>query len=233
MRAADFIIEHATTSDGKVYRSLNNTTASIDGFLEDYATLIQALIRLYEVSAEPGYLHKAGLLTEYVISNFTSSETSMFLFSSNQGEKLQAPFYETYDGVIPSSNSVMALNLFHLSQYFENGGWAERSSQMLGDIRSKLSDQSISYMNWGRLLLLHIYPLYTLAVCGAEPEEMLKEINGMYLPNVLLAGSSSETVDIPVLRNRFKEGETWYYVCSRGSCKMPVNEIKLALEQMR
>ena len=232
-RAADFILEHAVTSEGKVFRGLTNTSPSIDGFLEDYAMLIQALIRLFEVSMETGYLYKARLFTEYVTSNFSSSGTAMFLFSSNQGETLQAPYYEIYDGVIPSSNSVMALNLLHLSQYFENAGWAERSSQMLSDIRSRLSDQSISYMNWGRLLLSNIYPLFTLAVCGPEADQKLQEINGMYLPNVLLAGSISEIPGIPVLRNRFKEGETWYYVCSMGSCKMPVSELKFALEQMR
>ena len=212
---------------------MNRTKPSIDGFLEDYALFIQSLIRLYEVSMMPGYLHKAKILTEYVLKNFSSTGTSLFLFSSNQGEKLKAPFYESYDGVIPSSNSVMALNLLYLSQYFENAGWAERSSQMLGDMSSQVSDQSISYSNWGKLLLLHIQPVYTLVVCGPEAEEKLKEINGMYLPNVLLAGSASESTDIPVLRNRFKEGQTWYYLCSRGSCKMPVNELKLAIEQMR
>ena len=107
-RSADSIISKGITNDGKLCRSLTGNQPAIDGFLEDYAFLIQALIRLYEVSAQIKYLLVAQKLTQHAVENFSSPDTNLFSFSSVVGEKLKAPFYELPDNVMPSSNSVMA-----------------------------------------------------------------------------------------------------------------------------
>jgi uncharacterized protein len=151
-RAADFIIDNSISPEGKLYRTLQGNKPSVDGFLEDYALFIRALIKLYEVTAVKRYLLTAKKLTGFVMNYFSSSDTSMFAFSSSEGEKLKAPFYEMSDNVIPASNSVMALNLFYLAGYFENPEWDARSSHMLGDIKTHLNSQGINYTNWARLL---------------------------------------------------------------------------------
>ena len=232
-RTADFINENAVNNEGKLYRSLGGKEHSIDGFLEDYAFFIQALIRLYETSIDMNYLLKAKSLTEYVMNNFSSPETNLFSFSSGQGEKLQAPFYEIHDNVMPSSNCVMAVNLLKLSNYFENPDWAARSFEMLKDVSSQFLNYSISFSNWGRLLLHHIYPFYTLVVSGSNALQEVKKITSIYLPGVLIAGSSTENAVLPVLKNRFKEGETWFYVCTMGRCNLPVNNLQKALEEIK
>ncbi|MFO7583091.1 MAG: hypothetical protein R6W69_00055, partial [Anaerolineales bacterium] len=59
--AADFILENALEEDGKIFHSLNGSKASIDGFLEDYACMTQALISLYQLTFDERYLEKAQL----------------------------------------------------------------------------------------------------------------------------------------------------------------------------
>jgi uncharacterized protein len=231
-KAAGFLMESHITPGGKLFRSLRGENSPIDGFLEDYALFIRALIRLWEVSMEQLFLQKAGLLAEYVITNFTSSSTRLFSFSSRHGESLKTDHFEIYDNVIPSSNSVMAINLLHLANYFENPGWSRRSTNILSDMEPLLAEQGINLANWGRLLLYNIHPLFTLAICGPEARKSVNEVNRQFLPNVLVAGTTDES-DIPVFRDRVRDGETWFYLCSMGSCKMPVQDLGAALEQAK
>ncbi len=232
-RAADFISENSVSPKGKIYRILHGNKPFIGGFLEDYALFIQSLLRLFEVSAEKRYLHTAKVMTDYVTDNFSVDGTNLFSFSSVESEKLKASFFELADNVIPSSNSVMAVNLFKLAGYYENLAWSDRSSAMLNDIRKNLDGQSINYTNWGRLLLHRSYNFYTMAVTGPGAEEQIKNINSMYLPNVNTGASVTGDEDIPIFRERYKKGETRFYVCSSGRCNLPVKELSLALRQIK
>lgn len=232
MRAADILIRSGMTKDFKLYRNTFAGGSVVEGFLEDYALFIQALIRLYEVSMKSDYLTIARSLAIYVINNFSGSGTNLFSFSSVHAKTFETPVYISYDGVMSSSNSVMAMNLFFLASYFENKQFEERSSQMLSDMLDTLKGQSIGYANWGSLLLMHTYPFYTLVVCGTDAEKALNKLSIKYLPNVLIAATSSPDTLIPVLKDRFRPGQNWYYVCSMGYCKEPVTELNAALKQI-
>ncbi len=232
-RAADFIIEHSVSSKGKIYRILNGEEPSVEGFLEDYALFVQALIRLFEVTSEPRYLLKAKVLAGYVMENFSSEGTSLFSFSPVNGERLKAPFYELPDNVIPSSNSVMALNLFYLASYFENAGWSGRSEQMLTDIKNHLVSNSISYTNWARLMLHYAYGFNTVVITGPEAIQNAVKINALFMPGIKIAALENDNRDIPLFAERYNEGETWLYVCTMGRCNLPVKDLSLALEQIR
>jgi uncharacterized protein len=230
--AAGFILEHAMEPTGKLFRLLSGERPAIDAYLEDYAHLIRGLIRLYEVSKEPHYLKQAHALAEYVMKDFGASDSSLFSFSSAAGERLAAPFFEFHDNVIPSSNSVMAANLFYLSHYFEKPEWARRSREMLRDLKAHLSKYSSSYSNWGILLLHHVYDFYTLVVAGPDAPQKQQAFFEKYLPNTLMAAGTQPAADLPVFNHRFRDAETWIYVCSQGSCQQPVQTPEDAMEQM-
>ncbi len=232
-RAADFIIDNSFSPKGKLYRTLHGSKPSIDGFLEDYALFVQALIRLYEVTAKSEYLLKAKELAGYTLRNFSTPGTSLLSFSSKGGEKLKVPFYELLDNVIPASNSVMALNLFYLASYFGIKEWDKRSLQMLGDIKLQLSRHSINYSNWARMLLHRAFPFYTVVVTGPDSSQHAMDINSKFLPGIKISSSAMDNTDLPLIGDRYREGETWFYVCTMGRCNMPVNDLSLALEQIK
>jgi len=230
--AADKIMELAMAENGKLFRNLKGDKPTIDAFLEDYAWLAQSLIRLFEVSSEEKYLRKAALLVEYSLAEFSAEATSLLSFSSRAGEKLATSFFEFHDNVIPASNSVMARNLFYLANYFEKPEWGQQSSDMLRDMKRLLNKYSSSYTNWGILLLHHVFPFYTMVICGPEAIEHLKEANQRFLPNTLLAPSKGENSELPVFENRYDAPNTWHYVCSMGACQLPVKTLEEALRQI-
>jgi uncharacterized protein len=232
-KAADFILRNAVTDNGRIYRSLSGTDRSIDGFLEDYVLFIQALIRLYEVTMKSIYLLKARELNVYAMESFASSNTRLYSFSSVHGEHLKADYFDIHDNVVPSSNSVMAYNLLFLASYFEKTGWAMLGGQMLSDISHRLEQQATGLANWGRILLYQAYPLNVLVICGPEAESCAAKMNSLFNPGLLIAASATENNEIPLFHNRFRKGQTWFYVCSLGSCKLPVDNLESALEQIK
>jgi uncharacterized protein len=224
-KAADYILGHAMEPSGKLSRTLREDQTSINGFLEDYALFIKGLIRLYEVSTEINYLLKAKTLVEYVLKEFDAGDSLMFRFSPGEPE-LAAPFFEFHDGVIPSSNSVMGSNLFYLGQYFEQDQWSSRSTLMLGDLKDHIVKYSGSFYNWGILLLHHVFPFYTLVICGPEADKGINSCQGKFIPHVLIAAAKKQQDKIPVFHGRFAGNQTWFYLCSMGSCRQPVQSFE-------
>lgn len=225
----NILIDHAIARQGMLYRKLDGRKAVIPAFLDDYALFVRALIRLYEVGMDEKHLQVANLLTQYVIDHFSDDHTNLFRFSSSKGNKLAIPHYEVIDNVIPSSNSVMAHNLFRLANLFEFPEWGRRSSLMLRDMRPVWKRHNASFAHWGSLLLHHTAPFYTIAVAGPQAGKMIKELSRHYLPDVVMAGTETPDNALPVFENRYQPGQTRIYVCSFGYCKQPVHTVEEAL----
>ncbi|MEE4177433.1 MAG: thioredoxin domain-containing protein [Bacteroides sp.] len=232
INASETILEIAKREDGGLYRNLKGERPSIPAFLEDYAWLTNALIRLYEVSAEERFLSEALRLAEYAITSFHADGTSLLTFSQMEGDKLAVPYFEFHDNVIPSSNSVMARNLFYLAHYFEKPDLGQRSSEMLRDMQRLLNKYSSSYSNWGILLLHHVYPFHTMVIAGPEAGKQLTPALSGYLPNLIVAASEKEKSALPVFKNRHNPSKTMFYVCMLGACKLPVGTFEEALSQL-
>jgi uncharacterized protein len=229
-KAADIIIENAVGENGKLYHALTGNVPAIDGFLEDYATMISALIALGQVSGKEDYYHTAAKLLEHAIEQFSSDGTNMFSFSSSDGEQLAAPHFEFQDNVIPASNSIMARNLFYLGNIFENHAWVERSSKMLKDVENHLIKYGNWASNWGILWLHHQNRFFTLSVCGPQANEKSRELLSNYLPDALICSLSKQETQLPVLQNRWSNEETYIYACTLQSCLPPETDTEKVLE---
>jgi uncharacterized protein YyaL (SSP411 family) len=203
--------------------------ATITGFLDDYALFIDALISLYEVTFDEHYLLEAKKLSYYAIDHFFDDKSKMFFYTSDNSEKLIARKMEIGDNVIPSSNSVMAKNLFLLSEYFSLESWKKMSEQMLHNAADNLADYGPYYANWSQLYNFIHHPYYEVAIVGPDAQNLRAEMGKKYLPNVLYIGGKDEGT-LPLLEYKLQKGQTTIYVCSGGVCKSPVTTVEEALK---
>src|SRR6478609_2268147 len=67
-------IENNLIQNGKVYRAFKGKHSATEGFLEDYAFLIQAYTSLYQVTYDENHLKKAEQWITYVLNNFLDSK---------------------------------------------------------------------------------------------------------------------------------------------------------------
>lgn len=228
---ADFILTKMLQHDGRLLRNHKDGKSVINGFLDDYALTIQALIALYEVTFEEKYLYHAKDLADYVQSHFYDKKTHFFFYTSDQDAALIVRKKEISDNVIPSSNSVMAKNLALLSAYFYKDNYLEQSKQMLHNLHETLSESPSPsfYSNWLQLYLMQINPPYEVAIVGKKASDLRVVMQQQYLPNILYLGGKNEG-SLELLKGKSQKGETYIYVCQNKICKLPVQETEKAVE---
>jgi len=231
LKNAEFIEREMVKSDGTLFRNHKNGESTINAFLDDYATLIEAYIGLYEVTFEERWLMRAKELTEVALTFFKDEESGMFYYTSKQDESLIRRSMEINDNVISSSNSIMANNLLKLHKLFPNEGYGAQAHQMVKNVQNNFSENGQSFANWLNLVLFENKNFYEIAVVGENYLSLGSEIASNYVPNSVLVGSKEEGA-IDLLKNRYNEGQTLIYVCIEGTCKLPVTLVDRALEQL-
>ena len=223
--AGEFIYSNLVKKDGGLFHNHVNGQSKINGYLEDYAMVIQASLDLYEITLNQLWIERALKLSEYVIDNFSSGESELFYFTSKKDEDLISRSVEFRDNVIPSSNSIMAKNLFRLYHYFDKEEYYERSKNMSLSVTQEFETYPSGYSNWFDLIYNLKSNYYEVAVVGENALEKVKQINSKYIPNKLIIGSTSEN-NLPLLKNRFIKDKTLIYVCVNKACKMPTESVE-------
>lgn len=209
---------------GHWWHSWKNEQAKIPAFLDDYATLVQAYIRLQEVTGKISYLEQARKLTEYALQHFSSLST-LFFYTPKEQTDIILRKKEIYDSATPSGNSVMANNLFYLGTALDKKDWLERAQNMLLSVGGGMVHYPTSFGVWTLLLQEMVHGLKEIAIVGDGYAAYLKEINTLLIPNKILM-SSRGNEPYPLLQDRQKEGKTLLYLCENYQCEEPSETVE-------
>ena len=229
LKNAHFISERQLQNNGALYHNYKDGKSSINGYLEDYAAVIDAFIALYEVTLDDKWINLANELADYTFINFFDEEKGMFYFTSKEDTKLVTRTFEYRDNVIPASNSMMAKNLFILAHHFDNTKYSKTAKQMLHNVQPEIASYPSGYSNWLDLMTNYQHNYFEVVIVGDDAFEKLLEINKKYLPHILIAGSATDKKN-PLLNLRYVEGETLIYVCVNNACKLPVSQVTEAIK---
>ncbi|APY11275.1 thioredoxin domain-containing protein [Seonamhaeicola sp. S2-3] len=232
LKNASFIVNKLRKEDGGLYHTYKEGKSKINGYLEDYASVIEAFIALYENTLDTKWLNTSRDLTNYTFDHFFDENSNMFFFTSNEDSLLVSRNIEYRDNVIPSSNSIMAKNLFKLGHYFDNQYYTKTATTMLNNVKPEIMEYASGYSNWLDLMLNYTHSYYEIAVVGANAKQKILELNKTYLPNKLIAGSTHES-SMPLLLNRYIANKTLIYVCINKTCKLPVSETDIAIKILK
>ena len=231
IRNAEFIATSQLQPNGALNHNFKDGKSNINGYLEDYATVIESYIALYEVTLDNKWLQISKDLSEYVFSNFFDKESGMFYFTSKEDPELVTRNFEFRDNVIPASNSIMAKNLFKLAHYYDIKKYGETALQMLKNIEPEIEKYPSGYSNWLDLLENYRSNFYEVVVVGEDALEKVQSLNKKYLPNKIIAGNTNESEDV-LLKGRYVENQTLIYVCVNNTCKLPVQSTVDAIKSI-
>jgi uncharacterized protein YyaL (SSP411 family) len=225
---ASFLKEKLTNSEGHLLHSYKNNQAKITGFLEDYAFAIEAFTAIFEATGQKEWLDLAGKLTDVVFQEFYDQEKNIFYFTGHSQTDLITRTIEIHDNVIPSSNSVMAKNLFRLSYLLNRPDYLKTAQKMLGLVVGNMADYPSGYSNWSQLMLNLTGTHFELVITGAHAIALLHELQKYHLPNVVFCAGTTEN-NLPLLKSRFVSGKTLIYICQDNSCQLPVETVEEAI----
>ncbi len=221
-----FIQNNLLDSELNLLRSYKDGESKINAFLDDYAYLIKALIDLYEATFKEEYIMLAHQLTEYTVLHFVDNNSSMFYYTSGNDIPLIARTKELNDHVVPSSNSMMADNLYRLGHLLVNKKYIERAKQMLWDIKERLIKNPTYSANWINLMLKIFYKPYEVCIVGPNYKRLAKQFQKTFIPHIFIAAGTHG--DLPVLKNRYSEKNNLIYICSNNTCLKPVESFEEA-----
>ena len=229
---AQFIRQKLVNADGRLARIYKNDVNKEEwpvAFLDDYANVIDALIALYEITFDKQWLNLAQQLANNAITFYYEEAEGMFYYTAADDEQLIARKTEIMDGVISSSNSVMARNLKRLGMLFEDQQYEQISAQLLRNVMPYMVKFGSSYSNWTLLLLEEIMGLYEVAVTGNDTANTRNQLEQQYIPNKLMLGGTQE--NLPLLQNRIA-AETRVFICKDKTCGLPAYTVTEALKQI-
>ena len=190
------------------------------GFLDDYAFYIFALLSLFEATLDRSYLQKALVFCEKALADFFDRQNGGFWLYGQENEQLILRPKETYDGALPSGNSVMAYNLVRLRLMTNDSRFEEQTEKQLSFLSAAANHYPAGYS------------MFLLALSDAldEPEKIVivKGEDGMPedLPCRIPLGAAVSVLEGPVEEYRLLNNRTTYYICRNHSCLPPVNEIE-------
>ena len=218
---AQFLMTHMIV-EGKLRHTSNQ---SIQGFLEDYAAVIQAFTRYYEGFQDEAFLTTARQLTDQVIEEFYDPEETLFYYTSSTAEDLIARKKDVFDNVIPSSNSIMSENLYKLSVIYDDEKLRDLHYAVTNKAKGLIKTELEYTSNWAVTSTAKLSKQLEIVVIGPEHQEFALQLQKDFRPNQVMMASEAPT-DLPLMAYKTtREGETTIYVCSEKVCRRPVTTV--------
>ena len=212
-------IEKNLCRGAELFTSFRDGKHSGNGFLDDYAFYITALIELYCSTLNKNYLEKAEALCHETAARFADLENGGFYLCKADHNELFMNPKETYDGAIPSGNSVMAYNFVRLYQLTEKEDFNTFAKKQLTFMSSKSGGYPAGNSLFLLSLLIDQNPPPHIVIVLKEQGDIEAVIGSLpVFANVIVEEESD--------RYALLNGKTTYYVCKNHTCLPPVNDLK-------
>ena len=230
-----FIERKMVDGNDRLYLRYRDGDAAYVGQLEDYAVYALALLELYRVTFDAKYLQCALHRAKQMVELFEDKDKGGCFMTAFDGEKLISRPKETYDGAMPSGNSVAAMVLQTLASLTGEQEWQAAADRQLSFLAGEIGEYP-SASSFGVLAMMEaLYP-YRELVCATSddlPDELKDYLRSHPADDLhillktkenaeALAECAPFTNDYPI-----PEQGTMYYLCENGVCKAPVSEFRM------
>jgi uncharacterized protein YyaL (SSP411 family) len=216
--------------DGRLMRTWKNGSAKLNGYVEDYANVADALIVLYEATGEIQWVTKARELADTMITEFWDADAGGFFFTSNDHEELVVRNKDFYDNATPSGNSVGADVLLRLAKLTGEDKYERFATTVL---RLEASMVRRYPQGFGRALAAVEFALHEtreIAIIGPVGSDLARLVNATYLPDAVVAVSDDPVRAaelVPLFQGREMVGDqATAFVCRDFVCERPVTTVE-------
>ena len=235
LRALDFLLRHMLQPDGRtLWHTWKDGKAQYDGYLNNYAYLIDALLHAHAYTQDTVWLDKADHFAKSVFDLFGEEADPLFYFSVAGKEDILMRKKDWYDSAVPSGNAVMAGNLLQLGVILENQVYLDHAQAMLRQMSAAIEAHPISFGWWATVLLDWQQGLHEIAVLGPDALELSRQIRQAFIPGRILQAANKENDAFPLLRYREPpDGKTWIYLCRQYACQKPVDSWPALQQQLQ
>ena len=238
-RNASFMLENLLR-EGRLLRTYKDGQAKLNGYLEDYAFLIDGLLKLHEVNFSRQTLESAIELGYAMVELFWDATTGQFFDTGHDHEELVVRPKDLTDNAIPCGSSMAVDVLLRLAVITGDGDMERRASGALRAVRQLMMTFPTAAGHWLGAVDFYLSKAKEIVVAGergeADTETLLTEVHRNYIPNRVVLGigdDGNETTGLPLLEGRQKiDGAATAYVCENYVCQLPVTDPQALARQL-
>ncbi|HEY7035782.1 MAG TPA: thioredoxin domain-containing protein [Thermomicrobiales bacterium] len=241
-RNADFLLSKLRR-EGRLLHTYKDGRAKLNGYLEDYANLIDGLIALYEATFERRWIGEAIALAETMVAEFADDDGVGFYDTGTSHETLVSRPRDLHDGATPAGNSVAAAVLLKLAAMTGNADFQRRAAAVLQTMARPMAEQPSGFGRFLSALDAYLGTPREVAIAARRDDPGIDAFAATvfqrYEPNAVLGYADPDDPApaslLPFLAERpMKGGVATAYLCERYACLPPVTapgDLLIQLEQ--
>lgn len=203
------------------------------GYAGDVAWLLEACLRMYELTGHPHHLSSARDLADELLARFIDENGIVFTAAKDGSALTFTRWSENADGVIPSAASVSARALARLGWILDETPFLQAAERIVLAATPLLFDAPTAFpeLLWAADLL-SAGPVEIVAP-SASPD-VVRKLQREFLPSALYVWTRDDvedqpSSDLPLLAGR-EPGVI--YVCTDGTCRLPTEAVDETLREI-
>lgn len=213
---------------GRLLATYKDSTAQLNAYLDDYATLLDALLELLQTRWSRADLEFAIALAEVLLDQFLDPVDGGFWFTGRDHETLIHRPKPLSDEATPSGNGIAALALQRLGHLIGEQRYLDAAASTL-----RLAAESIRRMPYAHATLLIaldelIDPPETLVIRAADErvDSWRREVQRGFQPRRLVLAIPADEADLPGTLAAMVPGERpCIYRCRGTHCEPPIQSL--------
>jgi len=222
----------SSMADGNYLKhTRKDSQAKTEGFLEDYALVIDGLLTLHQATFSGEWLRQAIRMAEVIVREFWDESAGVFYDTGKRHEALFIRPRNSYDNAVPSGASAAALALLKIARITGRADLEKTAVQALRSMRESISRYPLGFCKWLCALDFYLSPPQEVAILGPKSgdntQAMTRVLYGTWLPNkVVVASDPADPTPITGLAilegKRMIDGCPTVYLCESFICRKPV-----------
>ncbi len=239
--AADFVRDnmwqdrsHEMSGEGRMLAAYSQGKAHLNGYLDDYAFMLDGLIELLESSWRSADLEFATAICDAMLARFEDQENGGFFFTSHDHEKLLCRQKYGADDAIPSGNGAAILGLLKLGNLLGESKYLQSAETALSLFADDLEHHP-SVNGLMTIALQHLGDQHTTVIIrgddapnqNATVQKWRRFCNAQYQPLTHIFAIEKDAKNLPPTLALRKAGKTTVaYVCKGNRCTPAITSLQ-------
>jgi len=219
---------------GRLLATCKDGRARLNGYLDDYAFLLAALLEMLQVEFAAGDLKLATSLADMLLEHFEDRVAGGFFFTSDDHEALILRPKPGADNATPSGNGIAALALTRLGHVLGESRYLQAADKAVRLFYPSMLRQPGGFSTLCAALEAVLEPTRVIVLRG--PRDALRPwqqtLSSRYLPDAMALAVDSACSGLPGVLNKPVDATVNAYLCRGVICLAPIGDVQALLANL-
>ncbi len=188
LKLADHIRMNCLRPDGSLCHFISGGYPEGDGFLSDYAFVLEAFFLLHQATLEETWINTGMELIRYLLAYHYEPATGWFISEPASCRDWMRQ-YDLEDQALPSAQAVLAQQLFLASWLVNKPEYRGMVRNQLASMSGRTTESPLTFASWMMLAASFSEPMIIISLGQREGMEWFRDVH-RYLPTrVLVTGA--------------------------------------------